>query len=70
MKTYQDEKNFNEISNRDMFQFIQNMHIALEDNSFKKKYKSKIQEKIEKLTEENKKLKAKLDESNQEGKKD
>lgn len=59
MKTYSNEKNFNEISNKDMSQFIQGMYIALEEDGLKK-YKTKLQMKIEKLTEENKKLKAEI----------
>jgi hypothetical protein len=54
LETYTNEKNFNEISGLDMFRVIESMNEALEKPPLKKKFKSKLQEKIDKLTEENK----------------
>jgi hypothetical protein len=51
LETYSNEKNFNEISGRDMFYLISAMNEALEKPPLKKKFKSKLQEKIEKLTQ-------------------
>lgn len=63
MKTYEIEKNFNEISGTDMTQMLTSMHMALEDYNSYKKCKSKLQNRINELVEENKKLKEILDDT-------
>lgn len=57
MEVYRDEKNFNEISGKDMYYVISTMYKALENPGLQVKYKTKLQDKIEKLTKENRLLK-------------
>lgn len=61
MEVYRNEKNFNEISGKDMYYVISGMYRALENEKLKVKYKTKLQDRIEKLTEENRQLKEKYE---------